>query len=114
MADLRVEGADLVLGLTPLEKVESVHGEVRVPISSVTKVEVLDDAVAAVHGFRVGTGIPGAVAVGTFTARGAKTFAVVHHNTPRGLRISLSNAQYDQLIVGCDNPDAVAAGISNH
>jgi len=62
---------------------EAVHGEVRVPVGSVRTVKVLDDAVGAVHGFRVGAGIPGSVAIGTFSSRQAKIFAVVHHNTPR-------------------------------
>jgi hypothetical protein len=75
----------------------------------VKAVEVLDDAVGAVHGFRVGTGIPGSVAIGTFTSRDAKIFAVVHHDTPRGVRVDLEGAQFDQMIVGCDDPEAVAA-----
>lgn len=109
MAELTVEGAELVLTMTKLEKVESVHGEIRVPVASVTGVEVLDDAIDAVHGFRVGTRVPGAVAVGTFTARDAKTFAVVHHDTPRGVLVKLTDDRFDQLIVGCDDPESVAA-----
>lgn len=111
MAELRVEAGELVLEMTAFEKAESVHGELRMPISAVTSVEVLDDAVDAVHGFRVGTRVPGAVAVGTFTARDAKTFAVVHHNTPRGVKVLLTGTHHDILIVGCEDPEAVAARI---
>lgn len=111
MADLIVEGDELVLRLRPVEKIEAVHGEVRVPLRSVRTVEVLADAVGAVHGFRVGTGIPGSVAIGTFRSREASIFAVVHHDTERGVRVSLEDAQYDELIVGCDDPEAVAASI---
>jgi hypothetical protein len=109
MADVVVEGDELAVRLRAVEKVEAVHGEVRVPLRSVKAVEVLDDAVGAVHGFRVGTGIPGSVAIGTFTSRDAKIFAVVHHDTPRGVRVDLEGAQFDQMIVGCDDPEAVAA-----
>jgi hypothetical protein len=49
------------------------------------------------------------VAIGTFTSRDAKIFAVVHHDTPRGVRVDLEGAQFDQMIVGCDDPEAVAA-----
>jgi hypothetical protein len=94
-----------------VERIEAVHGEVRVPLRSVRTVEVLDDAVGAVHGFRVGTGIPGSVAIGTFTSRDAKVFAVVHHDTPRGVRVNLEGAQFDEMIVGCDDPEAVAAAL---
>ena len=111
MAELIVEGDELVVRLRPVEKVEAVHGEVRVPVRSVRSVDVLDDAEAAVHGFRVGTGIPGSVAIGTFTSRQAKIFAVVHHDTPRGVRVGLDGAAFDELIVGCDDPDAVATAL---
>jgi hypothetical protein len=109
MAELIVDGDNLEVRLKALEKAEAVHGEVRVPISSVRNVEVLDDAVAAVHSFRVGTGAPGWVAIGTFTSRNSHIFAVVHHNTPRGVRVTLEGAHFDELIVGCDDPESVAA-----
>ncbi|MFZ0173123.1 MAG: hypothetical protein WAL04_15685 [Acidimicrobiales bacterium] len=109
MAELIVDGDELVVRLRAVEKLEGVHGEVRVPLISVTSVEVLDDAAGAVHGFRVGTGIPGSVAIGTFTSRDSHIFAVVHHDTPRGVRVDLQGAQFDELIVGCDDPDGVAS-----
>ena len=111
MAELSVEGDELVVRLRPVEKLEAVHGEVRVPLGSVKTVEVLDDAVHAVHGIRVGTGVPGSIAIGTFTSRDAHIFAVVHHDTRRGVRIGLEGAQFDELIVGCEDPEAVAASI---
>jgi hypothetical protein len=109
VAEVTVDGDELVVRLRAIEKMEAVHGEVRVPLRSVTGVEVLDDAIGAVHGFRVGTGIPGSVAIGTFTSRNDKIFAVVHHDTPRGVRVRLEGAQFDELIVGCDDPDSVAS-----
>ncbi|MGO8724379.1 MAG: hypothetical protein ACLQRM_16850, partial [Acidimicrobiales bacterium] len=71
MAEIIVDGDELVVRLRAVERIEAVHGEVKVPLQSVRTVEVLDDAVGAVHGFRVATGIPGSVAVGTFTSRDA-------------------------------------------
>lgn len=111
LAKLIVDGDELVVRLRAVERIEAVHGEVRVPLRSVRTVEVLDDVVGAVHGFRVGTGIPGSVAIGTFTSRDAKIFAVVHHDTPRGVRVNLEGAQFDEMIVGCDDPEAVAAAL---
>jgi hypothetical protein len=113
MADLLVEGDELVLHLTRFEKVEGVHGDLRFPLTSITSVEVLEDAIYEVHGWRVGTGIPGVVDVGTFTSPDAKTFAVVHHNTPRGIRVCMQGTTFDQLIVGCQNPEDVATKL-NH
>ncbi len=111
MAELIIEGNDLVVHLSGVEKLEAVHGEVRVPLASLTSVEVLDDAMGAIHGIRVGTGIPGYVAIGTFTSRTSKIFAVVHHDTPRAVRVLLHDAHFDELIVGCPDPEAVAASL---
>ncbi len=112
MAELVREGGELVLRLTTTEKLEAIHGQLRIPLASVQAVEVLDDAVHEVHGWRVGTGVPGHVAVGTFRTSNTTTFAVVHHDTPRGVLIRLEGADYDQLIVGCDDPEGVAAELA--
>ena len=93
MADLIREEDMLVLGLSTLEKIEGVHGDIRVPISSVQSVKVLEDVIDAVHGIKMpGSRIPG-------------VFAMVHHQTKRGLKINLSGAAYDALIVSEDHPE---------
>jgi hypothetical protein len=35
--------------------------------------------------------------------------AVVHRDTPRGLRVRLEGADHDEWIVGCADPEAVLA-----
>jgi hypothetical protein len=114
VAELRVEGGDLVLHLTGLEKVEGVHDDLRVPLSAVRGVEILDDAHApvGVHaGVKIGTRLPGVVEVGTVQGRTKRLFAAVHHDTPRGLRVRLEGSSYDEWIVGCADPESVAAGL---
>ena len=108
MAELSWDGDDLVVGLSALEKAEAAHGDIRVPASSVRDVEVLDDVVHAVHGLKFpGARWPGRFAIGTFYLPGeTKTFAVVHHDTPRGLRVRLDDAAFDELVVGCADPEA--------
>jgi len=110
MAQLRIEGDELVLDLTGWEKVEAVRGDQRVPLRSVRSVEVLDDAHAAADriGLRVGTRIPRVVEVASVTGR-TRFFAAVHRDTPRGVRVVLEGAPYDEWIVGCEDPEAVAA-----
>jgi hypothetical protein len=116
MAELRVDDGELVLHLTKVEKLEGAHGDLRVPLSAVSSVEVLDDAHAPVGiraGVKVGTRIPGVIEVGSVLGRTKRIFAAVHHDTPRGLRVSLSNgSSYDEWIVGCIDPEAVLAGLS--
>jgi hypothetical protein len=113
MAELSRDGDELVLTLTKVEKAESLHGDIRVPLSSVRDVEVLEDVVHEVHGLKFpGTRWPGKFAIGRIvgpiqTKTFGKTFAVIHHATPRGLRVRLDDAAFDQLLVGCENPEAV-------
>ncbi|WP_298212075.1 hypothetical protein [Ferrimicrobium sp.] len=117
MADLVIEDGKLILHLSQFEKIEGVHGDITVPLNSVVTVSVLENALEAVHGFKVGTGIPGTTEVGTFTTADAKTFAVVHHDTRRGLFIQLKGVGQDQWIIGFQDPESVlarlrAAGLS--
>lgn len=111
MAELAIDGEDLVLHLTGAEKLEGAHGDLRVPLASVTAVEVVDDAhrAADVLGVKAGTRIAGVIEVATVRAAGKKLFVAVHRDTPRGVRVSLAGAGQDEWIVGCADPEAVAA-----
>jgi len=109
MAELHREGDELVLSLSAAEQAEALHGSIRVPMSSVRGVEVVDDVLHAVHGMKtVGAAWPGRFFIGTFRQE-TKTFAAVHHATPRGVKVTLQDANFDELIVGTPNPEAVVA-----
>jgi hypothetical protein len=112
MAELHVEGDELVLHLSAAEKLEGTHGDLRAPLSAVGAIEVLDDAHAAVGiraGVKVGTRIPGVIEVGTVQGLKRRLFAAVHHDTPRGLRVRLEATSFDEWIVGDADPEATAA-----
>lgn len=112
MAELTVEDGELVLCLSAAEKLESVHRDLRVPLSAVRGVEVLDDAHGPAGlraGMKIGTRIPGVIEVGVVLGRTRRLFAAVHHDTPRGLRVLLEGTPFDKWIVGCTDPEAVAA-----
>ena len=114
MADLRIDGDELVLHLSGAERAESVHGDLRAPLSAVRGIEVLDDAhgpAGIKAGIKIGTRIPGVIEVGVIQGAAMRLFAAVHHNTPRGLRVRLDGTAYDEWIVGCADPEAVAAGL---
>lgn len=115
MADLTIEGSELVLRLSATERVEALHRDLRVPLSSVAGVEVVEDAhrAADVLGVKVGTRIPRSVEVATVYRPGAKLFAAVHRGTPRGLRITLRGASEDEWVVGCADPEAVRSEIES-
>jgi hypothetical protein len=112
VAELRRDGDELVVALSGAEKAEALHGDIRVPLSSVREVVVLDDAVHAVPGLKtVGAAWPGHFAIGTFRGGSRKIFAVVHHDTPRGVRVALEDAKFDALVVGCARPEEVARSL---
>jgi hypothetical protein len=115
VAELRVDGDELVLHLSGAEKAEAVHGDLRVPLSTVRGVEVLGDAhswTAIGAGFKVGMRVPGVATVATVHGHGEKVFVAVHGDTPRGVRVRLEGASWDEWIVGCSDPEAVAATLS--
>jgi hypothetical protein len=109
VAELLIDGADLVLHLTTLEELASVHGDLRAPLASISSVQVLDDAhEPADAGFKlVGGRLPGTFEIGSFSAEGQRIFAAVHHNTPRGLVVTFDGAHYGAWIVGCADPEAL-------
>jgi uncharacterized protein len=110
MAELEIDDGELVLRLSLGEKILGVHGDARVPVSAVNHVEILENAhEPADHGIKVGERIPGVVEVGRIIGGGTKLFAAVHRSTPRGLRIELSEGPFDEWIVGCEDPEGVAA-----
>jgi hypothetical protein len=112
MAELRIDGNELVLHLTAAEKIEGVHGDLRAPLSAVRGIEVLDDAhePVGVHaGVKIGTRIPGVIEVGIVQGANRRLFAAVHRGTPRGLRVRFEGTDYDEWIVGCADPETVAA-----
>ena len=115
MAELQLESAELVLHLTGEEKAEAVHGDLRVPLSALRGVEVLDDAHAWTGigvGFKVGMRVPGVATVATVRGHDEKMFVAVHGDTPRGVRVYLEGAPWDEWIVGCADPEAVAATLA--
>jgi hypothetical protein len=104
MAELALEGGELVLHLSGAEKAEAVRGDLRVPASAIRGVEVLDDAhswTGIGAGFKVGMRVPGVASVAT-----------VRGDTPRGVRVRLAGAPWDEWIVGCADPEAVAATLA--
>ena len=113
MADLALEGDELVVRLSLLERAESAHGDLRVPRSSITSVEVLEHPVEAVGGWKlVGARLPGSFAIGTFVVDGRRVFAVVHRDTGRGVRIGLRRGSFYELVIGCEDPEGIAASLT--
>ena len=105
MADLVINDSSVTVVLSAAESIESVHGDVSVPRSSVVGARQVPDGLAEVHGIRArGTTFPGVVMVGSWRESGSVTFAACHGHRP-ALVVDLAGQAYDRLIVTIDNPE---------
>lgn len=89
MATLSLDGRELVVSLSPLERIGALHRDLRVPLDAVTAADEVTDPLPAVRGIRApGTAVPGRLKLGTWRAHGHRTFAAVR----RGRLLSLPGA----------------------
>jgi len=104
----------LLIKLSDIEKVETLRGSFEVPLQSIKKVEIIKNPIHEVNGLKpssaklYGMYIPGVSALGVFLADGLHNkpaFIAIHRNNKQGIRITLANAKYSQLLIGCDNPE---------
>ena len=108
MAELLRQGDDLVLKLSTMEKAEAIHGDIRVPVAAVRTVTIVEDIIHAVHGLKLpGSRVPGVFAMGTFVSHEGRTFAIIHHQTHRGLKVTLQGTDYAAILIGILDPEAV-------
>ena len=113
MADIAREGNEIVIKLSIGEHIMAMHRDVRVPLSAVNSVDVVDGPIRRIQGLKprnskvLGGYWPGWFAYGSFfdgTIR-QRLFAAVNGRKPRGLEITLDGAKYTRLIVSLDHPD---------
>jgi hypothetical protein len=112
VAALEIVEGDLVVRMSWLERVEAVHGEVRVPRTAIREVRAVETAWPELRGIRApGTGIPGVVAVGTRRGGFGKDFVVVHGKGP-AVVVDLEGEQYARLVVTVEDAGRVAAELT--
>jgi hypothetical protein len=101
MATLAVDGNDLVVRLSALEKVGALRGNIRVPLAAVRAVRVSDSPWSKLRGIRApGTGLPGVISLGTRRGPGIHDFAAVYSRCP-ALVVEMTGASFDRLVVSC-------------
>ncbi len=105
MAQLDVDGADLVVRLSALEKFGALHGDVRLPLLAVRHARTTSEPFDELSGMLrwLGTGMWRVIALGTYRGRGTKTFAAVYRGRV-GVVIDLDGGSYQRLVVS--TPDA--------
>src|SRR5215469_5195934 len=105
MADIARDGNQIVLTLSIGERIMALHRDVRVPLSAVKSVDVVDRPIRRIHGLKprnfklLGGYTPGWFAYGTFFDGSIREllFAAVNGRKQRGLEITLDGAAYTRL-----------------
>lgn len=109
MATLKLEGDDVVVELTALEKVGALLGGVRVPRARVTSARMTDDPYRELRGVRVGTGLPYVIVLGRMIFSGGQDFVAIYRTRPTVVIDLAPGSAFARLLVSSPDPSVVAA-----
>jgi len=107
MAEIRVDGGQVVVQLSLTEKIGALHGDLHFPPSAVRAVRVVDKPFGEIRGIRSpGTWVPGVVALGTWRRREGRDFVAVYRSK-RGIVVDVDANQvnYQRIILSTNDPD---------
>jgi hypothetical protein len=106
VADFAIDGSELVVRLSVLEKLGAFRGNVRVPLTDVMSVRVSDDQWSELRGMRApGTGIPGLIALCTRRAPGIRDFAAVYGRRRKAVVVECSGVDINRIVVTRSDAD---------
>jgi hypothetical protein len=111
MATLQPHPATLTLQFTRAEKIAGLVRDLEVPLTAVRDVEIVDQPLTAMRGLRApGLALPGVRKIGTWRRPGERTLVCVRKGQA-ALRIRLTGARVDVLLIGSDDAASDAAAI---
>jgi hypothetical protein len=111
MAALQAHPTTLTLRFSRAEKIAGLVRDLEVPLPAVRDVEIVDQPLTAMRGLRApGLALPGVRKIGTWRRPGERTLVCVRKGQP-ALRIRLTGARVDVLLIGSDDAAADAAAI---
>lgn len=106
-----VTAGELQVRLSPAEKIAALRGDLHIPLSAITSVQVVPDALGAVHGMRApGLSWPGVHKVGTWRTGHGSEFVSARRGQA-AVRVTLSGHRLSSLLLGTDDPEALAEQI---
>lgn len=106
MAELRVEGAHLVLHLPTRQKVACFHTDISTPLTAIRSISPVEKPWLALRGRRMaGTALRGVAAMGTWTHSGGELDFCVLRRMQRAVQVDLNNGRWVRWLVGLP-PDA--------
>lgn len=110
MAEITIDGSDLVVTLGLDERVLGLLSNLRIPLSKVRTVEVIPDGRRGVRGIRA-PGLGGPVRrIGTWRAPRNRQFVCVRRHQP-AIRITVDGFGYNTVLVGADDAASLATTI---
>jgi len=111
MAWIELDSHQLTVRFTRAERILGLVGDLTVPRSSVLSARVVANGLRQVRGWRVGTRVPGLVALGTFRWRGRRQLASVRRGRP-ALVLEIAGGRYDEVVVSVDDAEHVRRDVS--
>ena len=99
MAELIVDDENLVVRLTPGEKIWGLHGDIRVPLSSVVSVAPDPKPWLGLRGWRMaGVSLVGFAVLGTRRHGDGYDFCILHHDRP-AVRVDVASGRFSRLVI---------------
>jgi hypothetical protein len=113
MAEIEITPTSLVVHIRGADRFFALKSQLEVPLEHIASVDAsAPEARQIWHGLRVaGTNLPGVITAGRFIQHGEWAFWDVHE-PDKAIVIRLHDEHYAKLIVGVDDPAAVASAIS--
>lgn len=107
---MTIEGHQLVVTLERNEKWLGLLSDLRVPLESISDVEVVPDGRRASRGLRApGLGGPQRL-IGTWRAKNNRQYVCVRRGQP-AVKVTLDEQRYRTVLIGSEDADVVAAQI---
>ncbi len=113
MAEIEITPTSLVVHITGADQFFAMKSRLEVPLEHLVRVTTpVPDARSAWHGLRMGgTNLPGVITAGRFVQHGEWAFWDVH-DPDKAIAIELHDESYARLVIGVDNPEAMAQAIA--
>ena len=116
MAELVIHDRGISVKLTLAEKIWSLSGDFKIPVTSIRGAEVVDGKARSIFkgiswAMRVGTALPGVYYAGRFFRKGGADFLAVSAGKP-AVQLNLSGNPYLRVILTVDDAEKVAENVN--
>ncbi len=109
MAEVSIDGGDLVVRIEGLDKLWALKSRLVIPLTNVRGATVDPGIVKERKGIRApGTHLPGVITAGTFHIDGEQVFWDLR-DPDKGVVVELADERYARLVIQVDNPAEVVA-----